>query len=96
MLMDEDDKIHIKFLIQWLIAEVLSACGDGDSVWLLKHYTLEQIIPLIKEKMPSWWEISFYDNHTVNFGREQEWLTVTTDKEMFNKLPEWYQCKIIY
>ena len=43
----EDNKEHLKTLVKWLVAEVHSACGDGDSFWYSIFYDINDIYDLL-------------------------------------------------
>ena len=44
-----DQVPHIKELINWLIAEVISAGGDGDALWYSHYYHVDEILPILQE-----------------------------------------------
>jgi hypothetical protein len=92
----EDKKEHILNLLKWLEYEVASMGGDGDSVWLTRFHTLDEIQPILEEYNNSlkWrWEVKREAN-SIFWGEGQEGVQITTDENYFNQLPNWVQAKI--
>lgn len=103
---NEWSKQHLEILIKWLVAEVCSASGDGDSLWYSKYYDIVDIYNLIEELQaqgkfdyPNGWKLDWeleLKNGTIVWGKDQEALVITNDRESFLNSPDWYQCKIQY
>jgi hypothetical protein len=91
-------KEHAKNLIKWLIDEVLSSSGDGDSLWYSQHMTPDEIEPLLheinKDIFNNRWTIIKQDRGELCFGDSQEWLIITFNENDFNNSPPWIQAKI--
>src|ERR1035441_4643591 len=88
-----NNKEHILKLIDLLYYECLSAGGDGDALWYSKYYDVNDILPLIKEyndskKFP-WTIMTAAD--TIYWGDNQEWISITNDKNVYDKSPDWMQ-----
>lgn len=101
---DDETKKHLKPLITWLVAEVHSAGGDGDSLWYSKIYDIADIYNLLEEMQDTMtypggqkldWELSVKYGYII-WGIDQEALVITNDRESFLNSPDWYQCKIQY
>lgn len=93
------NKEHLKSLIDFLYKEVISSGGDGDALWYSKFFSLEDIMDCFKEYAQenniNWTFNETIDSH-FNWGQEQEWITVTTSKDFFEKQPDWYQIKLVF
>jgi hypothetical protein len=66
-----DQVPHIKKLINWLIAEVISAGGDGDALWYSRFYSVDEIFSILKECDLYDFTIDKQDNR-ITFGTGQE------------------------
>lgn len=102
----EDNKEHLKTLVKWLVAEVHSACGDGDSFWYSIFYDINDIYDLLEEMTGELtypggqkldWELSM-QNGVITWGKGQEALIVTNDEDDYKNAIAlgWYQCIIRY
>lgn len=93
------NKTHLKHLIDFLYKEVVSSGGDGDALWYSKFFSLEDIMECCKEYTEenklNWVFEETIDSH-FNWGIDQEWITITTSKELYDSQPDWHQIKIIY
>ena len=89
---------HVITLIRWLFNEVLSAGGDGDGIWYSHYFDIEDILQLIADEnlCPSFFKAEVKDSKTISFGRGEEWLIITNDKEVFNNRPSWQQISLSY
>lgn len=88
------DKEHVTKIIDVLYNECMSAGGDGDALWYAKYYKIEDILEIVKEynsKLPSPMEIELKNDNTIHWGIGQEWITITTDEQMYKNAPEWSQ-----
>jgi hypothetical protein len=93
------NKEHILKLIDFLFNEVISSGGDGDALWYSHYYELDDIKPLLEEynsKHNLNWEIKHDALDILNWGKDQEWITITTDKKVADFAPDWAQIKIYY
>lgn len=94
---------HIRNLLDWLNREVLSACGDGDAIWISKFYSIDDLLPIVEDMnkivWDSWWTVEIVDANN-NFGRYlsahrgQECFTITNNLDF--PVPSWSQCTIIH
>jgi hypothetical protein len=94
----EDNKEHLINLLRLIQQEVLSAGGDGDTLWYSRFYDVHEIKPLIKKvnaEMNHPWEI-IVESKTIHWGTNQEWAIITNDEQAFNSCPDWVQMKIRY
>lgn len=92
------DKQHILKLIDFLYNEVISAGGDGDSLWYSRYYDINEIEKVLAEynsqlKFP--WQINL-SGKTIQWGENQEWVIITNDEQVYLRSPDWQQCKIRY
>ena len=93
---DDKNKEHIKFLINWLYDEVISAGGDGDALWYSEYFHVDEILPLVKElNIKFKWEIEKKDE-CISIGENQEWILITNNKIYWDDAPSWQQVKIHY
>lgn len=90
-----DQVPHIKELINWLIAEVISAGGDGDALWYSRFYSVDEIFSILKECDLYDFTIDKQDNR-ITFGTGQEWLVITNDERDWVNAPSWQQVRICY
>lgn len=90
-----DQVPHIKELINWLIAEVISAGGDGDALWYSRYYHVDEILPILQECKIYDFSIDKKENSII-VGQHQEWLIITNNQEDWNNAPSWQQIKIWY
>lgn len=73
-------------ILDLLFRSVIAEGGDGDALWLSKYTTLDELFPIISEyneKYNIGWELELKDN-SISWGDNQEWITITTDKDFFN------------
>jgi hypothetical protein len=94
----DDNKDHIEKLLRWLVAEVISAGGDGDALWYSKFYSVKDIYPICEKinsefKFP--WELTLKDD-TIHWSYYQEGLIITNNIEFYNSSPSWQQVLIKY
>ncbi len=85
-------------IIDLIFNSIKSEGGDGDALWLSKYTSLENIITLLKKYNKENnidWEIIEKENYIL-WGLDQEWATITTDKELYDSEPSWRVLKIIY
>lgn len=88
------DNNHIYKIIDILYNDCISAGGDGDALWYLKYYTIDDVLPLIKEynsKLKFPFEIEYINDNTINWGKDQEWIIITNSEEIYNNAPSWIQ-----
>jgi hypothetical protein len=91
--MSDWHKEHILRILDVMHHECTSACGDGDAFWYSKHYSIEEILPLVKEynsKLAFPFKIEASEK-TINWGDCQEWITITTDESLYLNAPSWSQ-----
>ena len=85
---------HILKIIDLLYDECISAGGDGDAVWYSRFYGMDTILPLVREynsKLKFPFEIQIVDEKTIHFGRNEEWIIITTDEFVYLQTPTWVQ-----
>ena len=91
------DELNMKVLdLMW--TSIKSEGGDGDAIWLSKHTSLTDLVPLIEAfnlKFNTGWEITQESNHLV-WGIDQEWVFITDDSYFFQEQPDWIILKIDY
>jgi hypothetical protein len=95
---DDSNREHIKELIRWLFAEVVSAGGDGDALWYSKYYDIKDILPLvvkINDEFKFKWQIDEHDDY-IGIHREQEGITITNNVKRWDESPSWQQVMIKY
>ncbi len=95
--MQDHTKQHLLKIIDLLYNECKRSGGDGDAIWFIKYYKLEDIIPLVEEynsKLKFPFTFQKISDKTINWGDNQEWVTFTTDEEIYNNLPGWEQMVI--
>jgi hypothetical protein len=96
---DDDTKNHLRILIDWLVQEVGSAGGDGDAIWYSNFYWVNDILALVQEhndKQKYKWQISFNEEKgRIFYGKNQEGLLITNNKEDFDNRPSWQQCSVV-
>ena len=95
---DEEDKLHLLKLIDFLHFEVLSSSGDGDAFWYSRYYDIKDILPLVQEynsKLKYPWKIDTNDK-TLWMHNDQESLCITNDIELYKTVPDWSQITIKY
>ena len=93
------NKEHVTNLIEFLYKEVCSSGGDGDALWYSKHYSIEDLLECFKEYNDDnaiGWKFADLSVNTFHWGNSQEWVTVTTSKELYDSSPDWQQIKIQY
>lgn len=94
----QDNEVHIKEILRWLIKEVYSASGDGDAIWYSKYYKIEDIkqllIDVLKE-LDSNWKVVI-DEYGLQAGIDQEGLIITNNENVWNNRPEWQQCSLCW
>ena len=93
-----NNREHILKLIDLLYHECISAGGDGDALWYSRFYDVNDILPLVQEynsKLKFPWKIELNDNN-INWGDNQEWVTITNDEESYDLSPKWIQMKVKY
>ena len=93
-------KHHIKSLVDFLLSEVGSAGGDGDAIWIVKHYTLISIRKFVldfclTDADKRYWRVGEIttDEHGERFSlanNQESLVFTTTDKHV----PSWSQCTI--
>ncbi len=87
-----------KKVLDLIHSSIVSECGDGDAIWLSKHTPLNELKVLIDEYNTSnntGWVIEVNENY-LNWGRDQEWATITCDENYFNSQPNWIILRINY
>jgi len=94
-IIDEDDKLHLTKLAEWLIRDVQSAGGDGDALWYSKNYSVSDIHAIIEPLLPKNWKAS-WSIDTVYYGCGQECLTITNSSEEYESAPYYQQVLIKY
>ncbi len=82
-------------ILEALYSAVVAEGGDGDAIWYCKHKTIDELIDKVKAFNYSKeleWEISCA-NHPdlINFGSGQEWISITTNKEVFDNNPSMFR-----
>lgn len=97
---DPETRSHLTRLIDWLVNEVISAGGDGDAIWYSQFYWANDLFELLKEydsQTKGGWDISFDEKEgRIFYGKNQEGLLITNNKEDFDNRPSWQQCSICY
>lgn len=89
-----DNRIRI---LDLLYNNVIDEGGDGDAIWFSRYSSLEEILKLINEynlNNNTGWCIEEKENYLL-WGDNQEWVTITCDKEIFDKEPSWTALRII-
>lgn len=92
------DEFLYRKLIDLLYHSVLSEGGDGDALWLSRHTSLEKIEELIKaynEENNIGWKLE-RNEHRIAWGKDQEWVCILDNEEVFNNCPDWMVLKIRY
>lgn len=88
-------KKHLLSLLDWVLEEIMSSCGDGDTTIVLRMYSLEDfrtlVVEWIKDRSIRWEVTEIKDDRCFSAGSLQEGLVVTTSR---NDVPEWSQCTI--
>ncbi len=96
--LDETVKPRLMSLIDFLYHECLSSGGDGDAFWYSRFYSVDDIKPLIEEynsKIRFPWKIYFdKEKQRIDWGKDQEWVIITNDEEMYKSVPNWIQAVI--
>lgn len=85
-------------LLKLLYESVTAEGGDGDAIWLSNYTPIEKIIPWINKfniDHQTGWRIEQSDSQTFNWGTNQEWVTVTSNRGVFESDP-WSVLKIEY
>jgi hypothetical protein len=83
---------HIRDQARTIIDILYQSCiaegGDGDALWYSPNYSVEDILPLIKEyndKLKYPWSIDFQkEEETILWGEQQEWVIITNDKKYYD------------
>lgn len=100
----EKNKEHLEKLIRLMVDEVLSACGDGDAFWYSQCYDVNDIYAFIKDDLAPRmmaeskyfrWELRLKGD-TINWGIDQECLTITNDESLYITIPSWSQFTLKY
>jgi len=99
--LDNDQRIHIKGLVKFLVNDMLSAGGDGDAFWYSKYYSIDQLEPIIDEYLNSinWFQhggTKSKDDKNLDYKRWQESFHISNDEEFWKNIPVWAQVKIAY
>ena len=87
---------HLKKLAQYVIAEVVSAGGDGDCTIICKCYDMGDMADLIWKELEllGWqqhWTYDKKERHIVIYDN-QEAIIITDDLQYV--MPDWAQCII--
>jgi hypothetical protein len=93
------NEIHIFSLLEFLHDEVMSSGGDGDALWYTRFYDIRDIERIVRDyndEHSIGWDVDTVDDNTINWGIDQEWVTITNDLKTFNESPDWIQIKIRY
>lgn len=88
------DKTHILKIIDILYNDCISAGGDGDAIWYVTFYELEDILVILEEYNKSLkyqFDIQLQDSSTIYWGRNQGWIIITKNKEVWDSAPSWSQ-----
>lgn len=97
---DEDVKVHLLNLIDWIYKDVISAGGDGDALWYSEYYNVEDIFPLVEEynnKLKLKWAISLdRKKKLIYWGENQECILISNNIDHYNNSPSWQQVLIKY
>lgn len=91
-------------LIRYMVDTVLGECGDGDAFWYSEWYNINDIYNFIVQELePKLKEESKYFNwelelkgDTINWGIDQEGLTITNDEFLYITIPSWSQFTLKY
>ena len=78
-------------IIDLLYNSVKEEGGDGDAIWLSKYTKLQDIIPMLEKYNTdhnTGWKIEIGPNY-INWGDNQEWVTITDSREFYNDQPDW-------
>jgi len=87
------DTVHVLKIIDILYNDCISAGGDGDALWYLRDYTIDEILPLVEEynsKLEYPFEIEITDGD-IHWGQNQEWIIITPNRKTYNTAPTWMQ-----
>ena len=90
------NKDHILKLLDFLYCEVCSAGGDGDAIWYTRYYSILNIFEIVKEynsslKFP--WDIELGETD-IMWGTGEEWIHITTNQDIFDNSPSYFQVKM--
>ncbi len=91
-----DDHVYINKIIDLLYLECISSCGDGDAWWYVTHYSLDDVLNLIKQynsKLKYPMSIRSEIDEIV-WARDQECIFITNNKDKYLKFPIWAQMVI--
>ena len=83
-------------MIDLLYSSVVSEGGDGDAIWLSKHTSLKDIIPMLEKydvDHNTGWKVVVSENH-INWGDGQEWVLITDSGVFYHDQPAWIILKI--
>lgn len=86
-------KEHVLRILDTMYHECISSGGDGDAFWYSTHYSIEQILPLVKEynsKLSFPFQIEASEK-TIDWGEGQEGIIITTDESLYLNAPSWSQ-----
>lgn len=84
-------------IIDLLYTSVVAEGGDGDAVWLSKHTPLKDIIPMLEKydaDHNTGWSMRNQDANVISWGDNQEWVTITDSREVYNDQPAWIILRI--
>lgn len=97
--LDDYSKQHITKLLNFLLDEVERAGGDGDALWYTRFYTLDDIqllISVINNSLKFPWLVERQADDMIYWGRDQEGVIITTNKQIYQDAPSWQQILIKY
>ena len=93
------NKEQINFLIDFLYNTVAADGGDGDAIWHSRYFDLADIKPLVEEynaKHNVGWEIKQNSLDYFSWGKGEESILITTDKNLIDTYPDWVLIKLYY
>lgn len=97
----KDDE-HFRNICKWIVAEVMSAGGDGDAMWHSKYYDAKEICEYIVSAHIGKFPFTEYSKiesceETYILSKEPETsIIITNNKEVFDSRPSWQQVSLVY
>jgi hypothetical protein len=90
---DDQNKEHLKNLLNWILNEVISAGGDGYALWYSRFYNIDEIFPIVEECNKYEWKIEKHPDR-IFWWKDQEGITITNNEQHWNDAPSWQQVMI--
>ena len=93
------NKQIIKKVLDLIYSSIVLEGGDGDAIWFSKYTSLNNLVSLIEEynnENKTNWDIKLTDEKHFLWGKDQEWVIITDNKEFFENQADWITLKINY